>query len=327
MQAPTGRFGCRVVADRRTPATRPTVEVGPGSSAVRIMTGAPMPPGADAVVMVVRSGSAHRRTTVRCSKHRDGGSRSPRAARGRRHRPRSGGAGCRHRAHGSPPGGARLGNWCAAPPRWCPAPRWASSPRATSWSTTTARCNRARSARPTGPRWWPPPPASGCGRSTWAPCPTTATALRAALIDAARHLRRGGHHGWGEHGRRRPGEGGARRGGRHAVDAGGHPPGQALRLRRARRHARLRPARQPGVVAGVALAVLGVPGLRTLAGRPDLDLPRVPVRVMAPVRAHDDGRTAFVRATARWTGHGRAGWPAGRTRRWRTGRCGTGRRR
>ncbi len=62
----------------------------------------------------------------------------------------------------------------------------------------------------------------------------------------------------------------------------------------------------------VSLAVLGVPGLRTLAGRPDLDLPRVPVRVMAPVRAHDDGRTAFVRATARWTGHGFDAVPAGR---------------
>jgi molybdenum cofactor synthesis domain-containing protein len=62
----------------------------------------------------------------------------------------------------------------------------------------------------------------------------------------------------------------------------------------------------------VSLALLGVPGLRARAGRADLDLPRVPVRVTAPVAAHHDGRTAFVRATVRWTGRGFDATPAGR---------------
>jgi molybdopterin biosynthesis enzyme len=50
----------------------------------------------------------------------------------------------------------------------------------------------------------------------------------------------------------------------------------------------------------VSLALLGVPGLRRLAGRSDLDLPRVPATLAAPVRGGHDGRTAYLRAVCRW---------------------------
>jgi molybdopterin molybdotransferase len=62
----------------------------------------------------------------------------------------------------------------------------------------------------------------------------------------------------------------------------------------------------------VSLALLGVPGLRALAGRPDLDLPRVPVRVSHPIGNRSDGRKAFVRATVTWTGSGFEAVPVAR---------------
>jgi molybdenum cofactor synthesis domain-containing protein len=45
----------------------------------------------------------------------------------------------------------------------------------------------------------------------------------------------------------------------------------------------------------VSLALLGVPGLRTLAGRADLDLPRIPVVAGAGLERRPDGRTAYLR--------------------------------
>ena len=54
----------------------------------------------------------------------------------------------------------------------------------------------------------------------------------------------------------------------------------------------------------VSLAALALPGLRVLAGRSDLDLPRVPVMLTADARGSDDGRTTFVRARVSWTGSG-----------------------
>jgi len=52
----------------------------------------------------------------------------------------------------------------------------------------------------------------------------------------------------------------------------------------------------------VSLALLGVPGLRRLAGRRDLDLPRVAAVAGAGLSRRADGRTAFVRVVCRWEG-------------------------
>lgn len=50
----------------------------------------------------------------------------------------------------------------------------------------------------------------------------------------------------------------------------------------------------------VSLSLLGVPGLRRLAGRRDLDLPRVPAVAGPGFGRRPDGRTAFVRAATSW---------------------------
>jgi molybdenum cofactor synthesis domain-containing protein len=50
----------------------------------------------------------------------------------------------------------------------------------------------------------------------------------------------------------------------------------------------------------VSLSLLGVPGLRRLAGRADLDLPRVEVTAGDGLRRRPDGRTAYLRASCRW---------------------------
>lgn len=50
----------------------------------------------------------------------------------------------------------------------------------------------------------------------------------------------------------------------------------------------------------VSLALLGVPGLRRLADRADLDLPQVTARAGAGLDRRPDGRTAYVRVACRW---------------------------
>ena len=50
----------------------------------------------------------------------------------------------------------------------------------------------------------------------------------------------------------------------------------------------------------VSLALLGVPGLRRLAGRSDLDLPRVTAVAGPGLGRRPDGRTAYLRVSARW---------------------------
>ncbi len=55
----------------------------------------------------------------------------------------------------------------------------------------------------------------------------------------------------------------------------------------------------------VSLSMLAVPGLRRLAGRSDLDLPRV-VAVAGPgLTRRIDGRTALIRVACTWDAHGR----------------------
>ena len=50
----------------------------------------------------------------------------------------------------------------------------------------------------------------------------------------------------------------------------------------------------------VSLALLGVPGLRRLAGRPDLDLPVVDAVAGPGLPRRPDGRTAYLRVDVRW---------------------------
>jgi molybdenum cofactor synthesis domain-containing protein len=50
----------------------------------------------------------------------------------------------------------------------------------------------------------------------------------------------------------------------------------------------------------VSLSLLGVPGLRRLAGRADLDLPRVAAVAGPGLARRPDGRTAYVRVVCRW---------------------------
>jgi molybdopterin biosynthesis enzyme len=50
----------------------------------------------------------------------------------------------------------------------------------------------------------------------------------------------------------------------------------------------------------VSLALLGVPGLRRLAGRSDLDLPRVTAVAGPGLGRRPDGRTAYQRVACRW---------------------------
>ena len=50
----------------------------------------------------------------------------------------------------------------------------------------------------------------------------------------------------------------------------------------------------------VSLALLGVPGLRRLAARADLDLPRVEAIAGPGLERRPDGRTAYLRVVARW---------------------------
>ena len=54
----------------------------------------------------------------------------------------------------------------------------------------------------------------------------------------------------------------------------------------------------------VSLALLGVPGLRSLAGRADLDLPEVTATAGPGLTRRPDGRTAYLRVRAEWDGVG-----------------------
>lgn len=52
----------------------------------------------------------------------------------------------------------------------------------------------------------------------------------------------------------------------------------------------------------VSLSLLGVPGLRSLAGRADLDLPQVTAVAGVGLTRRPDGRTAYLRVRAAWDG-------------------------
>jgi molybdopterin molybdotransferase len=52
----------------------------------------------------------------------------------------------------------------------------------------------------------------------------------------------------------------------------------------------------------VSLALLGVPGLRCLSGRHDLDLPRITATAGPGLSRRPDPRTAFLRVRVAWDG-------------------------
>ncbi|MBA3281560.1 MAG: molybdopterin molybdotransferase MoeA [Acidimicrobiia bacterium] len=61
----------------------------------------------------------------------------------------------------------------------------------------------------------------------------------------------------------------------------------------------------------VSLSLLGVPGLRRLAGRTDLDLPHVTAIAGAGLTRRPDGRTAYLRVRCRWADGGLVAEPVG----------------
>lgn len=61
----------------------------------------------------------------------------------------------------------------------------------------------------------------------------------------------------------------------------------------------------------VSLALLGVPGLRRLAGRRDLDLPRVTATAGVDLLRRPDQRTTYLRVDCRWTPAGFVAAPVG----------------
>ena len=146
------------------------------------MTGAPIPAGADAVVM------------VEDTERLDDGESRPRAGhRGARRRRAAGGerrAHGRRRVHGRHRRDARRGGRAGEHQRPHGAGRIqrcvsGCCPRATSWSSTAGRSRPDRSASPTSrcSSRCSPRPAARCGRTAW--CWTTKTALEARAHDAA----------------------------------------------------------------------------------------------------------------------------------------------
>ena len=264
------------------------------------MTGAPMPDGADAVVMVERTDARRRRRPGRSSEAAvpAGQPRPP----GRR-RPARRATWC------SPPGdGAH-----ARPPRRAGQRRRRRRCRACTRAPGRRAVHRRRAGRGGRRRWRP-------ARSATPTAPTLLAAGGGQRLRGRRPRprprRRGRHHRGHrrgrrllrrrvtraacQHGRLRPREGGARPHRRHALDADRHPAGQAVRLRPGReRHAGVRPARQPGVVAGQLRAAR--PSRAALDDGPPRARPRPGCQAVADAAfaRRPDGKIHFVRVRGR----------------------------
>ena len=193
--------------------------------------------------------------TTTCWSQLDGGADGNhvrRVGRRRRGRPARSFAG-RHRADAGPPRAC----WPASGVRRVPS--CAAAPGRRDLDRRRAGRRRPAPLAPGQIRDSNRPHAAGAGGRAAASRPSTSgsvaddeAAISEALAARRRRVRRRRHQRRRQHGRLRLREGGARPPRRHALDAGGHPAGQAARLRHRRRHARVRPARQPGVVDGVA---------------------------------------------------------------------------
>ena len=212
------------------------------------MTGAPMPDGADAVVMVERSRPAG---AGRRGPDRGGRGRAPPcAARATTSQPGDEVVAGRDRCCGPPTSAC----WPAsAAPRCTVVPRprvgravhrrRAGRRRASPWrsarsATRTGRCSSPWSAAAGVEAGRPRPGARRRGRARGRAC--------ARARPAATSLVTSGGVSMGDFDVVKLG---ARPHRRHGLDADRHPPGQAVRVRPARRHPGPRPARQPGVVA------------------------------------------------------------------------------
>ncbi len=171
---------------------QPTRSVGPGE-AVRIMTGAPMPPGADAVVMQERTRAVAGRGSRR-GRGPGGGGGAPERARRRRGRARRRGAapgrdGARHpragaaRRTGDRPRCAFRGvrGWPSSRPATSSAGR-TRSPRGASWTPTRSR-SRWTSDAPAASRTCSASPATASRTSSGSSAP-------ALDYDVRAHLRR-----------------------------------------------------------------------------------------------------------------------------------------
>ncbi len=248
--------------DRHDPRRHgPRRRAGPGPGGAHHDRRARCPPGADAVVMVEESARPGRR------RRRSSCSRRSRPAT----RVRPAGDDLRPGDAVYPAGDVLTAGHLGVlatfgvdrGARSCRRCGWACCPPATSWSRDRSRSRRVRSATPTGARCWRCWPRPGAMAVDLGRVPDDEAAIADAIRARRRHLRRAAHQRRREHGRLRLRQGRARPHGRHALDAGGHPPGQAARLRhgatwRRRRvatRAGVRPARQPGVVGGVLRAV------------------------------------------------------------------------
>ena len=298
------------------------------------MTGAPMPAGADAVVMVEHTDA--RPTTTRSCSCAEAVAPGNHVRAGRR-RPRGRATRC------SPPGDrARPPATSACWPRIgvterrgrARRPGSACCPPATSWSTA------ARPLRPGQIRDSNRPHAAGAAsRRPAATASTSACVARRRGRHRPRPSRDGvgdcdalAHERRREHGRLRLREGRARPHRRHALDAGRDQAGQAVGLRhRHRSDGRPVPVfGLPGnpVSSMVTFELFARPGLRPMMGHADADLDRPRVRAVAdeppapptrrqgPLRPgrvpHGDGRPRSTSRSAGGQGSppADAPWPA-----------------
>ena len=230
------------------------------------MTARRCPPGADAVVMVERTAAGDGDAVEVARRRSPPGDARPAGRRGHRRRRR--GLRRRHRARPRPPRRAGQRRRARRSPS-CPGPGSACCPPATSWSTAAAPLGPARSATPTGPRCWPCVRRAGCepvdlglvARRRGGDRPRRCATAPADVRRRADQRRR-------QHGRLRLREGGARPHRRRCAGCRS-PSGRPSRSPSAtrRRHAGVRPARQPGVVDGVASSCSPGPACASMAGR------------------------------------------------------------
>lgn len=270
------------------------VPVGPGQ-AVRIMTGAPMPEGADAVVMVERTRGGPDAVVVEVLEAVDAGRNVRRAGSDIA-------AGAEVLAGGTLLGPAHLGVLASVNVR---RPVVVTRPRLGVLSTGDELVDDDRPLAPGQIRESNRPMLVALARSLGVDAvdlgtvPDDRDALRAALVEAAATCDAVAT------------SGGVSMGDFDLVKV---VLGELADMRWMQ--VAIRPAKPfafgvldgtpvfgfPGnpVSSMVSLALLGVPGLRRLAGRRDLDLPRVAALAGPGLERRPDGRTAFLRVVCRW---------------------------
>ena len=215
----------------RSPRAGRPIASSASGEAIRIMTGAPMPAGADASVMVEDTErSTADEVVIRRSVHRGRVGARRRRRRARRHRA------VRSRA----PSSRRRwpACWPASTPGGCACYR---KPRVAVLSTGDELINDGSALRPGQIResnktmLLPLVAEAGCEAVDLGVVRDDEAALEALLARRRASLRRDRHQRRRQHGRVRRGEGGAVADRRHALDADRHQARQAVRVRAARR--------------------------------------------------------------------------------------------